>query len=96
MFWRLRPRIKSAAVYNHHQGQVLSPGTQNFVFEPGFELPTFPIASGVANLQQLRPLSPPQIYQARSIPVAGIGGLTAGQMALQGLEESENNDSSFN
>jgi len=96
MFWRLRPRIKTAGVYNHHQGQVLTPGTQNFVFEPGFELPTFPIAKGVANLQQLGPLSPPQIYQAQSIPVGGIGGLTAGQLALQVLTEADNNDSLFN
>lgn len=92
----LRKRYPNGPVYNFHQGQILTPGTQNLVFEPGFELPVFPVAKGVANLQQLGPLQPPQIYQSQAIPIAGVGGLIAGQIALQQLLEQDNNDTLFN
>lgn len=96
MFSWLRPRYKNGPVYNFHRGQILEPGTQNLVFEPGFELPTFPVAKGVANLLQLNVLQPPQVVQSQQVPVSGIGGLTAGQMALQQLLEQDNTDTLFN
>jgi len=96
MFSWLRKRYANGPIYNFHRGQILEPGTQNLVFEPGFQLPTFPVAKGVANLQQLRVLQPPQIVQAQSVPVSGIGGVVAGQIALQQLQMQDNMDTLFN
>lgn len=96
MFSSLRKRYANGPIYNFHRGQILEPGTQNLVFEPGFELPTFPVAKGVANLQQLNVLQPPQIVVQQQVPLSGIGGLTAGQMALQQLLEQDNTDTLFN
>lgn len=77
-------------LYQYHQGAVLTPGTQNLVFEPAFQLPTFRVAQGVAYTRFIRPLQPPQIWQTQAVAVVGIGGIVAGQIATQQLQLPDN------
>lgn len=75
--------------YQYYEGDLFTPGTQNYVFEPTTELtPLLPIW-GNAFLRRpnsFNPEQPPQIYSNPNIVINGIGGLVAGQFALQGTE----------
>jgi hypothetical protein len=77
------------AFYQYYEGDLFTPGTQNYVFEPTTELtPIFP-NWGNAFLRlpnTFNPEQPPQIYSNPNVVINGIGGLVAGQMALQGTE----------
>lgn len=74
--------------YHYHEGDLLTPGTQNFVFEPTTELTPLTTIWGNAFLSRPNafPLtSPPQIYSDYQKYLNGIGGLVAGQIATQPL-----------
>jgi len=82
------------ALYHYHEGDLFTPGSQNYVFEPPFELPlntvwghAFLRAPNTFSVLQPAPVSyiPTGTYFA--VP-NGIGGLVAGQMALQPLEST--------
>lgn len=79
---------KSGAFYQYHEGDVFTPGTQNYVFEPTTELPLQTIwgRSFLRKPNQFNPLQPPQVYSNPNIVINGIGGLVAGQFAFQPLE----------
>lgn len=73
------------AVY--HEGDLFTPGSGNFVFEPTFENPmqtiwgnSFPRRTGA-----FPPLQPPQLYANPNVVLNGIGGLQAGTMELEPL-----------
>lgn len=89
---RQRFRHPDTPLYQFHQGAVLTPGTQNLVFEPAFELPTFAVAQGVKYTPFFAPLQPPQIWQSKAVGVNGLGGIVAGQMALQSLQLPDNDN----
>ena len=74
--------------YVYHEGDLFTPGTQNFVFEPTTELTPLTTIWGNAFLRRpntFRATQPPQIYADPYKFINGIGGLQAGQVALQPL-----------
>lgn len=74
-------------IYDYHEGALFSPGAMNFVFEPNFELPMVGIwGKGFLRVPNVfNPLQPVQLYSNPNIVTNGLGGLEAGQMALQPL-----------
>ena len=74
------------AVY--HEGDLFTPGSGNFVYEPTTELNaiqtiwgnSFPRRTGA-----FPPLQPPQLYANPNVVLNGIGGLQAGTMELEPL-----------
>lgn len=77
-----------ASIYSYHEGDLFTPGTGNFVFEPNFELPLITIW-GKAFLRTpntFNPLQNPQIFSQPNVQPNGIGGLQAGTFELQPLE----------
>lgn len=88
-----QPTRKSQPFYQYHEGDLFTPGTQNFVFEPTTELTPLTTIWGNAFLSKPNawPTSqPPQVWADYNKYVNGIGGLIAGQYALQPLESIEN------
>lgn len=78
------------SLYHYHEGDLFTPGTQNYVFDYPFELPMMTIW-GNAFLRQpntFNPLQPPQMMSQPNVMLNGIGGLVAGQMAFQPLEST--------
>jgi hypothetical protein len=76
--------------YLYHEGDQFSAGSPSFVFEPTRELPLFPFWGRAFLSHQatlLKPYQPPQVMSEATVVLAGLGGLQAGQFALQGLEE---------
>ncbi len=78
-------------IYSYHQGDLFTPGAQNYVFESNFELPLQTLwGHGFLPIPQyFNPLQPPQVVANQTLYTNGYGGLQAGQMALQPLIESE-------
>ncbi len=75
--------------YNYHIGDLFTPGTQNFVFEPTTELTPLTTIWGNAFLRRPNTFSvrqPPQSWADYNKFINGIGGLQAGQYAHQPLE----------
>jgi len=74
--------------YYHFEGDLFTPGAQNWVFEPSTELPIQTLWGNafirVPNTFSVR--QPHQIYSNPNVTTAGIGGLVAGQIAHQPLE----------
>lgn len=83
----LRPRAAVVpGLYHFHQGDQFLPGAESAVFEPAFTLPVlWAFGASVMAGAPFRPTQPPQVWQNHSIPVAGLGGLFAGQFFSQGL-----------
>lgn len=82
----------AAGIYHYHEGDLFTPGSGNFVFEPNFELPLQTLW-GNAFLRKpntFNPIQPPQIWSQPNVVQNGIGGLQAGQMELQPLLTGEN------
>jgi hypothetical protein len=74
-------------IYAYHEGDLFTPGAQNWVFELNFELPLVTIW-GNAFLRvpnTFNPLQNPQVYSNPNVVNNGIGGLQAGQMELEPL-----------
>lgn len=80
------------AMYHFHEGDLFTPGTQNYAFDPFQELPMntiwghgFMRTPNAFKVEQPKPIAfipPGTVY----VKINGIGGLVAGQMALQPLE----------
>ena len=78
------------SLYHFHEGDLFTPGTQNFVFDYPFEFPMMTIW-GHGFLRQpntFNPLQPQQLMSHANVVINGIGGLVAGQMAFQPLEST--------
>ena len=77
--------------YQYYEGDLFTPGTQNYVFEPTTELTALYTTWGNAFLRRpnsFNPEQPPQVYSNPNVVINGIGGLVAGQFALQGTESN--------
>jgi hypothetical protein len=77
------------AFYRYYEGDLFTPGTQNYVFEPTTELTALYTSWGRGFLRRpntFNPEQPPQVYSNPNVRINGIGGLVAGQFALQGTE----------
>jgi hypothetical protein len=84
---------KAQPFYQYHIGDLFTPGTQNFVFEPTTELTPLKTIWGNAFLSKPNAwpvLQPPQVWSDYRKYINGIGGLIAGQYALQPLESIQN------
>ena len=85
---------KAQPFYQYHIGDLFTPGTQNFVFEPTTELTPLTTIWGNAFLRTPNTFpvhQPPQVWANYSKYINGIGGLIAGQYALQPLESVQQN-----
>lgn len=81
-------QISSIAYY--FEGDLFTPGAQNWVYEPVLERTPLQTTWGRGFLRTpnfFDPIQPPQVYSNPNVFTNGIGGLVAGQMALQPLEE---------
>jgi len=74
-------------LYFYHEGDLFTPGAQNWVFEPTTELPVVTIW-GNAFLRRpntFNPVQPPQVWSGPNVQNSGIGGLQAGTIELEPL-----------
>lgn len=94
--WSFRSLFKqSGGLPSYRRGpQYDMSGAANFVFEQESTLPAFALKgpSGLSVkamevLHAFRPLQQPQVYISKTAPVAGLGGLQAGQLISQPLQE---------
>lgn len=80
---------EQVAIYHYHEGDLFTPGAMNYVFEPAFELPLVTIWGNAfmrtPNTFSVRQPPPPVAYP--NVVTNGLGGVVAGQMILQGLEQ---------
>lgn len=75
-------------LYGFHEGDLFTPGTQNYVFEYPFEYPLQTIW-GNAFLRRANtfdPEQPPQVYSNPNVQINGLGGLQAGTIVLAPLD----------
>lgn len=75
--------------YNFHEGDVFTPGTQNYVFEPTTELTPLNTTWGMGFLRVPNTFSvrqPTPLEANPTIEQNGIGGLVPGQWVTQPLE----------
>lgn len=79
---------KPGAFYQYHEGDLFTPGTGNYVFEPTTELPLQTVWGNafLRKPNRFNPEQPPQVYSQPNVFINGIGGLVAGQFAFQPLE----------
>lgn len=82
--------LQGPGLYHFHEGDLFNPGTGNYVFDPPFELPLQTIWGNafLRTPNTFNPLQPPQIMAPPHAFENGIGGLIAGQLALQPLSEN--------
>jgi hypothetical protein len=79
--------VGEPGLYFYHEGDIFTPGAQNWVFEPSTELPLQTIW-GMAFLRKpntFNPLQPPQVYAQPTVKNSGLGGLQAGSIELEPL-----------
>ena len=81
------PESALHGIYHYHIGDLFNPGTGNFVFENQFELPLVTLWGRAATRtpNTFNPFQPPQIMAPVFRQTNGLGGLQAGQMALEPL-----------
>jgi hypothetical protein len=82
---------EASGPYRFHEGDLFNPGAENYVFDSPYELPMQTIWGNafLRTPNTFNPLQSPQVYSWPNVKPNGIGGLVAGQMALQGLEFDE-------
>ena len=81
-------QVPSGHLYRFHEGDLFTPGTQNFVFESPWELPLFTLWGNgtIRTANTFNPIQPPQVYSEANVVINGLGGLMAGSIAHQPLE----------
>lgn len=80
--------VKEIARY--YEGGLFFPGTPAFVYEPVFERTALQAIWGQGfeyPANQFKVSQPPQVWSHPNVVTNGLGGLMAGQFALQGLEQ---------
>ena len=79
------PRV--SGLYFYHEGDLFSPGTGNWVFEPTTELPLVTVwgRGFLRKPNTFNPVQPPQVMARPTLRQSGIGGLQAGGVALEPL-----------
>lgn len=88
-FVDVNPFANAAGLYSYHEGDLFTPGAQNFVFEPNFETPLQTVwgRGFIRNPNTFKPLQPPQVWAHPHVTTDGLGGLQAGTIELQPLLE---------
>ncbi len=87
-FADVNPTPIAPLLARYHEASLFTPGAENFVYDPQFELPMHTIW-GFGFMRYPNTFNPLQPMQPLSSPVVttnGIGGLIAGTMQLQSLE----------
>jgi hypothetical protein len=91
-----RSRLDGLAggLYYYHMGDIFTPGTQNYVFQPAYTLPTMQlIGAAIYSGPAPRTTSPQVIFATQVRRIAGMGGLFSGQFVQQPLNTPEGNGS---
>jgi hypothetical protein len=79
-------------IYHWVQKKLPSPGAQNYAYETLGLVEFTPIGYGVHVRTNWMITQPPQPYiNGQAVPVTGLGGLSAGQLALQPLYDPVTN-----
>lgn len=89
VFLDVDPR-SPASVFSYHEGDLFTPGAENFVWESGFELNPVQTIWGNAFLRkpnQFSPIQPPQLFANHTVTPNGIGGEQTGGLYSQRLIE---------
>lgn len=76
-------------LYHFHEGDLFTPGTGNWVLDPSLETPLNTIwgRAFLRTPNTFNPLQQPQVYANQTVVPNGIGGLVAGQIVFQPLQE---------
>lgn len=76
-------------MYSYHQGDLFTPGAQNFVWESNFELPLNTVwgRGYLSPANNFNPRQPPPLQAVPRVVLNGLGGLEAGQIAYAPLIE---------
>ncbi len=91
----LRPRSETVpGFYRTHPGDVFLPGAGNAVFEPAFQLPPIQLIGAGIYAGMLPLWRGPQTVVPQAVPIAGIGGVQAGQYVSQPLSVMETTNGS--
>jgi hypothetical protein len=78
--------------YHWVRKQLPNPGAQNYAFETLALFETTPIGAAVAQRRMFKVIQPPQLYiHGQAVTTSGLGGVYAGQMALQPLYDPNTN-----
>jgi hypothetical protein len=80
------------SVYTYFEGDVFTNGALHYVYEPRFERTPIVTMWGQGFLRTpntFLAFQPPQVWSNPNVVTNGIGGIVAGQMALQPLETEE-------
>jgi hypothetical protein len=85
MFFRKR---HTQGPYDFTAGTPLTNGAQEFGFVQPWPTPAEPVVGAGFEYISLRVLSGPQVYHYHASPVAGLGGLQAGQIFTQPLTDN--------
>lgn len=79
-------------IYHWTRKRQPSPGAQSYAFESLGLVEFTPIGPSITIRRHLNVVQHPQTYiNGRAVPTTGIGGLNAGQMALQPLYDPNTN-----
>jgi hypothetical protein len=76
--------------YSYHEGDLFTPGAQNYVFDYPLEFPMQTIWGHgfLRRPNTFKPLQPAQSYSNPNVVTNGLGGLVAGQWAFQAIEQN--------
>jgi len=76
-------------IYHFHEGDLFTPGTGNWVLDPSLEVPLNTIWGNafLRTPNTFNPIQPPQVYANQTVSTVGLGGLVAGQIIFQPLQE---------
>jgi hypothetical protein len=85
------PAAKNGGQAYYREGFLFTPGAEDFVYSPNFELPVqsmrgIPIAANLFN-----PLAR-QVYVLQSVPTSGLGGQQHGTVLLNPLSQNGEDD----
>lgn len=91
--------VGMAELYRHHEGDIFTPGGEAYAFEWPWEFPIKSIWGGGGTAQgyltqkglyagaMFQVMQPPQVYSWPTTKTVGLGGLQAGQIVGQSLNE---------
>jgi hypothetical protein len=84
----------TVGIYDYHEGALFTPGAQNFVFEPRFELPLQTVwgFGFIRNPNTFPVFQHPQVMSFPHVQTNGIGGLQAGFIQLEPLIDPTTGD----
>lgn len=83
--------VRLAGFYHYHQGDVFTPGAQNFALDPAYDWPIqLDNGNGVfRNAFAFRPTSPQTIHTTIAPPYEALRGMIVGGISLEHLQPVE-------